>query len=321
VALPSRAVEVRREVRPRWPVRIPLQNGMDGVLKRRGSVLERLITVDGDPVVARIAQTADGTVHVGAWADTRDAAEHAIERMRFAFGVDDDLRDFHERFRDDPLLGRLVRANPLMRARRRPEPFEALMWAVTEQLIEFSRAAEIQRRLVYRLGHRCPQTGLREPPSAARVAAEGPAFLQSLDLSAARSLALIRAAREVAAGRIDLHDPDHERGWRRLRAIPGIGPWTVEVLAVAGQGRYDQPMAGDLGLLKLVGRLRTGSPHEVGDEDEVRELLARYDPWAGLAATYLLHARLDALPLPVAARSPRRAGTRSSARPPRAAAA
>ena len=58
-------------------------------------------------------------------------------------------------------------------------------------------------------------------------------------------------------------------------------------------------MAGDLGLLKLVGRLNTGDPRAVGEEDEVRELLARYDPWAGLAATYLLHARLDALPLPV----------------------
>ena len=32
--------------------------------------------------------------------------------MRFATGVDDDLRPFHERFRDDPVIGRAVRANP-----------------------------------------------------------------------------------------------------------------------------------------------------------------------------------------------------------------
>ncbi len=313
-------VEVRVEVRPRWPVRLALQNGMDGVLRVRGGVLERLISVEDDPVIVRVAQLADGAVLFGAWAGTRDGAEHAIGRMRFALGVDDDLRPFYERFRDDPFIGGLVRADPLLRARRRPEPFEALAWAITEQLIEFSRAAEIQRRLVVRLGRRCPDTGLREPPSAARVAAEAPARLESFDLSAGRSLALVRAAREIAAGRIDLHAPDHERAWRRLRAIPGIGSWTVEVLAVAGQGRLDQAMAGDLGLLKLVGRLRTGDPREVGDEAEVRELLARYDPWAGQAATYLLRARADQLPLS-AVRSPGRGGTRSSGRRSRAAAA
>ena len=45
---------------------------------------------------------------------------------------------------------------------------------------------------------------------------------------------------------MDLHDPEHERGWRRLRAIPGIGAWTVEKLALYGQGRHDQLPAGDL---------------------------------------------------------------------------
>ena len=68
----------------------------------------------------------------------------------------------------------------------------------------------------------------------------------------------MRVAREVARGRVDLHDVEHERGWRRLRAIPGIGSWTVEMLALHGQGRHDQVPAGDLGLLKLVGRLLSG---------------------------------------------------------------
>ncbi len=71
-------------------------------------------------------------------------------------------------------------------------------------------------------------------------------------------MTLLIAAREVAAGRVDLADPGHEGAWRRLRAIPGIGPWTVEILALTGQGRHDQLPAGDLGLLKLVGRHLAG---------------------------------------------------------------
>jgi len=96
-------------------------------------------------------------------------------------------------------------------------------------------------------------------------------------------------AREVAGGRVDLRAPDHERGWRRLRAIPGIGSWTQEILAVHGQGRYDQIPAGDLGFVKLVGRLRSGGdPRERATEDEVREFFAPYEGWAGLAGAHAL---------------------------------
>jgi 3-methyladenine DNA glycosylase/8-oxoguanine DNA glycosylase len=94
----------------------------------------------------------------------------------------------------------------------------------------------------------------------------------------------------VASGRVDLDDPDHERGWRRLRRIPGIGSWTVQMLALTGQGRLDQLPAGDLSYLKLVGRLKTGNPRARVDEDEVREFFEPYEPWAGLAGAYALRA-------------------------------
>ena len=72
--------------------------------------------------------------------------------MRFALGVDDDLRPFYDRFRSDPLIGRSVRARPHLRVIRRPDPFEALAWAICEQLIEAERAEAIERRIVARLG-------------------------------------------------------------------------------------------------------------------------------------------------------------------------
>jgi 3-methyladenine DNA glycosylase/8-oxoguanine DNA glycosylase len=281
--------EVRRTVRPRWIFRLP-GGTPDRVQRRRGSVLERLVHVDREPVVVRVAQPAPDEVLFGATAATRDAAEEGIVRMRFAVGVDDDLAPFHARFRSDPLIGASVRRRPWLRIRRRPDPFEALAWAITEQLIEFERAVGIQRRIVWRLGRHCPATGLRDLPSAADMAGTAPALLQSFDLSAGRALSLRRAAREVARGRADLFAPDHERAWRRLRAIPGIGSWTIEMLALHGQGRHDQVAAGDLNLIKLVGRLATGSPHARATEEEVRALFAPYDGWAGLAAAHALGA-------------------------------
>jgi len=311
--------EVSVEVRPRWPFRLPRFGGPDGVARVADGGLFRLLHVESEPVVVRARQPARERVVITARADRRDAAEYAVGRLRFALGVDDDLRAFHDRFRWDPLIGRAVRRNPHLRARRRPEPFEALAWAVCEQLIEFGRAAQIQRRIVRRLGRRCPRTGLRDVPPASRIARTAPALLESLGLSGGRAVALVRAAREVAAGRIDLHDGDHERAWRRLRAIPGIGAWTVESLALHGQGRYDQLPAGDLAYLKLVGRLRTGNPRARADESEVREFFAPYAPWAGLVGAHLLAASRT-LRAPVLT-DPAPAGTRSSAHRRRSAAA
>jgi 3-methyladenine DNA glycosylase/8-oxoguanine DNA glycosylase len=256
--------------------------------RRREGGIERLVHVEGAPAVVRVAQPARDRVALVAGADSPDVAEEAIRRMRFALGVDDDLRPFYDRFRDDPLIGRSVRSRPHLRIVRRPDPFEALAWAICEQLIDFDRAAAIQRRIVFKLGRRCARTGLRDLPAAATLAATAPALLQSLDLSAGRAVAMRRAAHEVATGRADLAAPDHERGWRRLRAIPGIGSWTVEMLALYGQGRYDQIPAGDLGYLRVVGRITSGNPWKRATEEEVRAFFAPYDGWAGLAGAHLL---------------------------------
>jgi 3-methyladenine DNA glycosylase/8-oxoguanine DNA glycosylase len=280
-------VEVRRHVRPTWAFRLP-GGGADGVLRRRGRVLERLLHIDGSRAVVRVAQPSADAVVFGARAETVGVAEEAIGRMRFAFGVDDDLRPFYERFRFDALIGPSLRRRPWLRPARRPDPFEALAWAICEQLIEFDRAVAIQRRIVARLGRRCAESGLRDLPTPERLAGTAPALLQSLDLSAGRAIALRRAAREVAAGRADLRGSDHERGWRRLRSIPGIGAWTVETLALHGQGRYDQVPAGDRGLSRFAGRALSGDPRARATEDEVRALFAPYDAWAGLAAVHAL---------------------------------
>jgi 3-methyladenine DNA glycosylase/8-oxoguanine DNA glycosylase len=212
--------------------------------------------------------------------------------MRRALGVDLDLKAFHDEFRDDPLIGAAMRANPTVRPAGRPDAFEALAWAVTEQLIEYERAAAIQRRMVAVLGRRDAPSGLRNSPSASVFAATAPAQLEAFDLAAARSLALVKAAREVAAGRavLDSSDPTvQEAGWRRLQAISGIGPWTVEILALTGQGRLDQIPAGDLSLIKLVGRLLSGGdPWARAEEQQVRDFFARFGRWQGLAASYAM---------------------------------
>jgi 3-methyladenine DNA glycosylase/8-oxoguanine DNA glycosylase len=258
-------------------------------MRFRGGVMHRLLHAGEEPVVVRAVALAADRVLFGAQASDVAGAQWGIERMRLALGIDQDLSEFHQRFRFDPLIGRAVRADPGLRVTGRPAPFEALTWAICEQLIEAERAAEIAQRLTVALGRRCARTGLRDSPEAASVARQAPPLLQSMGLSAGRALALVKAAREVASGRVDLLDADHEQGWRRLRAIRGIGSWTVQKLAITGQGRLDQLPAGDLAYLKLVGRLRTGARRARATEAEVDAFFEPYSPWAGLAGVYALH--------------------------------
>jgi 3-methyladenine DNA glycosylase/8-oxoguanine DNA glycosylase len=84
------------------------------------------------------------------------------------------------------------------------------------------------------------------------------------------------------------------------------------MLALHGLGRLDVVPAGDLGYLKLVGRLTTGNPKAIADEAEVRGFFAPYAPWAGLAASHLIRERTRPTPRP--------ARTRWSAAAPRSAA-
>jgi 3-methyladenine DNA glycosylase/8-oxoguanine DNA glycosylase len=284
---------LRVEVKPAGPFRLPRSGGMDGVLRSSGGVLERLLHHGGEPVHVRVAQTAKDVVLFGARSHCAEAARYGIQRMRFALGVDEDLSAFQREFARDPLIGRSIRARSWLRPRRRPEPFEALAWAICEQLIEYERAAAIQRRIVAAMGpcwaawEECERP-LRDVPSPAALAAAAPARLESFDLAASRARLLVCVARETASGRLDLHDADHERAWQRLHATPGIGQWTIEMLALHGQGRYDQLPAGDVGLLKYVGRaLSGGDPRARAGEEEVRAFFARYGPWQGLAAVHI----------------------------------
>jgi DNA-3-methyladenine glycosylase II len=224
--------------------------------------------------------------------ETRPAEEAeleiAIERIRFSLAVEEEMGDFYDAFKRDPLLGPTIHHKPWVRPRRRAWPWEALCWAITEQLIQTSRAAEIQRRIVRRWGPRTAmppfaEWPLRDVPSAEVIEGRAPAELASMDLSAGRAVAMVHCAREVARGRADLSDPAADR---RLLAIPEIGPWTMQCLGYHGRGDPDSLPAGDLAYVKLVGHLEgLGRRATV---EEVEEYFAPYKPFRGLAGTFAL---------------------------------
>jgi 3-methyladenine DNA glycosylase/8-oxoguanine DNA glycosylase len=303
----AKATVIEERVMPRWPYRLRRQGGNDGVARARGGVVERMLHVGASPIRARAWQTRERYVHIRVERIDPGAVEHpvaggdcearpaeeaeleiAIERIRFSLAVEEEMGDFYDAFKQDPLLGPSIHHKPWVRPRRRAWPWEALCWAITEQLIQTSRAAEIQRRIVRRWGPRTAsppfaEWPLRDVPSAAVIEGRAPAELASMDLSPGRAVAMVHCAREVARGRTDLSDPDADR---RLLAIPEIGPWTMQCLGYHGRGDPDSLPAGDLAYVKLVGHLEgLGRRATV---EEVEEYFAPYKPFRGLAGTFAL---------------------------------
>jgi 3-methyladenine DNA glycosylase/8-oxoguanine DNA glycosylase len=296
-------VSLEVEVRPPSPFRLG-RGSIDRTLRIEGGVASRLLTVDCAPVLVRAWMRGPGRVAFRAEAvdpagltvpvpceELRPAGdaelETAIRRLRFALGVDEDMSPFHQRFRRDPLIGPIIRRRPDFRPSRRLWPWEALAAAVCGQLIEASRAATIERRIVGRWGARLGgptgRTALRDVPPATLIAGRAPAELQSMDLSGARSVALRKLARDVAGGYSDVGDPANDA---RLLAVPEIGPWTVQCLALFGRGEADSLPAGDLGYIKLVGHLAgLGRRATV---PEVEEFYAPYEPYRGLVGSLTL---------------------------------
>ena len=103
-----------------------------------------------------------------------------------------------------------------------------------------------------------------------------------LAMPATRRRTLLGLARALADGDIDL-DPgcDRQSARAQLAALPGIGPWTVETIAMRALGDPDAFLPTDLGVVQLARAL--GLPTGAA-------LLAhaeRWRPWRAYAVQHL----------------------------------
>src|SRR5690606_33933553 len=143
----------------------------------------------------------------------------------------------------------------------------ALVPAVIEQKVTGQEAFAGQRRLVCRFGTPAPgpgqERGLIVAPDA-RTWASIPswAWLRA-SVDAPRSDAIMRAL--VSPGRLEqCVDREPESARRRLRAIPGIGAWTVAETAQRALGDADAVSFGDYHVAKNIGYALIGE--EVDDD-------------------------------------------------------
>lgn len=281
---------VRAELRPKGPysLRLSGRHASDATRVVSAGTYRATVRVGDGLERVHALQRPDGRIVVAAESDG------GVDHVRFALGIDDDHSEFLRRFADDPLLGESVKQLRGLRPMRTGTVAQALLRAVAGQLIQASRARQIERTIVRAT---TPELGgLHAPPTCADLARYSPAELARLGLGARRAGALIRLCRTLELERLKALPT--AKIVARLTRERGLGPWSVGVVCVEGLGRYEFGLYRDLGLAKLASAL-WGRWVEAEESDE---LLAAYGEWSGLASVYLLagYAR-GFVPLPLAA--------------------
>lgn len=185
--------------------------------------------------------------------DAGDPDPATVRAVRRWLDLDADVDRINAALRNDPVLEALVLARPGLRVIGHPNGFEAAMMTILGQQVSLAAGRTFGSRLVGEYGTPA-QGGLRAFPSAARVAAATPDELQAaIRVTGARSRTLHALAEACADSLVISADGDWADIRHRLLAIPGIGPWTVDYLAIRVLGDRDAYPAGDLVLRRALG--------------------------------------------------------------------
>jgi AraC family transcriptional regulator of adaptative response / DNA-3-methyladenine glycosylase II len=140
------------------------------------------------------------------------------------------------RLRQDPLLAAAVGRSPGLRVPGAVDGFELVVRAILGQQITVKAATTLAGRFAEAFGEAIstPHADLaRLCPRAEVVAGLSPGSLAALGVVQSRARSLIAVAGEVASGRLQLvPGADPEATMQRLVALPGIGGWTAQYVAM-----------------------------------------------------------------------------------------
>jgi len=276
----------------RLPFRAPLcpdnlfghlvATGVPGVEEWRDGAYRRTLRLPYGHGVVALRPTPDHIACQLALADQRDLAI-AISRCRRMLDLDADPVAVDDLLRADPVLRPLVDKAPGRRVPRTVDGAEFAVRAVLGQQVSTAAARTHAARLVTAHGEEVvdPAGGLTHLfPRMEALAALDP---ESLAFPKSRRTTLTTLIATLAAGEIDLGaGADWDRAREQLAALPGIGPWTVESIAMRALGDPDAFVATDLGIRYAA--------RELGLPEAPKALVhhARaWRPWRAYAVQYL----------------------------------
>lgn len=247
----------------------------------------------GDPGVGGAGSAGAGVVGIPIVLTLPGLADTmpAIQIVRRLLDLDADPGQIVAALGGDATLGELMRRRPGLRLPAARHAQEFALGTVLGQQISLAAARTIQGRMaeafeVDGIVGRGVAPGFRSHPDPGRIAAERPEVLRErLGLTRARSETLHALATAIAGGLEIGPGAERESVRRSLLEIRGIGPWTVELVAMRALGDPDAFPAGDLILKRALG---------VTSERAARNMALAWRPFRGYATQYLWSGFLEA---------------------------
>lgn len=239
-----------------------------------GGHLHLALIVDGtgEPAAVCVQEASEG---VWVEAATRGPAEAVQAQVARILSLDVDAAAFAEIGRRDRVVGRLQSCHPGLRPVLFMSPFEAAAWTIIGRRIRIAQAAAVKARMAEGLGPALEIHGQRLhafPP---------PVELRTLEQFAGligQKIAWLRGVADAAmAGLLDaarLRSIAPQDAVERLKAIPGIGDFSADLILVRGAGAPDHLPSHEPRLARAV-RVAYGLDAEPSPE----ELTAIADAW------------------------------------------
>ncbi|MEC5199343.1 3-methyladenine DNA glycosylase/8-oxoguanine DNA glycosylase [Arthrobacter sp. PL16] len=223
---------------------------------------------------------------VGLTADTDDDGEfeHLIDSTRAWLDLDTDTGAVARAFEGDPLLGPLVRDRPGLRAVGYPDAFEAAIMTVLGQQVSVAAGGTFGGRLAAAYGSASP-SGLTLFPTP-QVIADAPheELRAAVGVTRTRATTVQNVARAVVDGLFLDASADQAQLRRELLAIPGIGPWSADYLAVRVLRDPDAFTPGDLVARRAMGNPSIRDAERLSEEWRPYRAYALFHLWT--SATY-----------------------------------
>jgi len=191
-------------------------------------------------------------------------------RLRALFDLDAHPLEIADALGADRRLAAAVRAHPGLRVPGAFDGFEVAVRAILGQQVSVRAASTLAGRLVARHGGAFPA------PQALAAAPIGD--VAAIGMPATRAAALIALGAATARGELRLdRAADPAATTAALEALPGVGPWTAQYVAMRALAWPDAFPAGDLVVRKALGGLTA------------READRRAEPWRPWRAYAVLH--------------------------------
>ncbi|WP_124412967.1 DNA-3-methyladenine glycosylase family protein [Pseudomonas synxantha] len=255
-------------------------NGLETV---EAGVYRRSISVNGQQGWLSVAPGAGDWLEVDVEFPDAAALPEIERRLRAMFDLDAQPELINAQLAGDPLMAQLVAARPGLRLPGTWDGLELAIRAVLGQQITVVAAIRLAGKLVAQYGQplHTPYAGITHVFPTPEVLAA--ADLATLGMPKARGRTLSAVAQAV------LDDPQVfqpkaslKDGVARLVALPGIGDWTAQYIAMRQLREADAFASGDIGLINALAALE-------GEPVSARQLLARAEAWRPLRAYAAQH--------------------------------